>query len=148
LRRATFSGDDLATPLDERFREIAYGMTEWGSWYQGEITGEYALGNGNLDSRLARLTLAPTDAVTFDVLYYRFTLEQPASFGATADDWGGRVGGGRDRFGDRGARRLAPGRRGRANRRRRQRLGSRDAARRVLVVSAAPRATRHKARAG
>ena len=88
LRRATFSGDDLATPLDERFREIAYGMTEWGSWYQGEITGEYALGNGNLDSRLARLTLAPTDAVTFDVLYYRFTLEQPASFGATADDWG------------------------------------------------------------
>ena len=88
LRRAIFGGDDPATPLDERFREIAYGMTEWGSWYQGEITGEYALGNGNLESQLARLTLAPSEAVTFDVLYYRFALEQPASFGATADDWG------------------------------------------------------------
>jgi hypothetical protein len=88
LRRATFSGDDPATPLDERFREIAYGMTEWGSWYQGEITGEYALGNGNLESWLARLTLEPGDAVTLDVLYYRFTLGQPVSFGATADDWG------------------------------------------------------------
>jgi len=88
LRRATFSGDDPATALDERFREVAYGMTEWGSWYQGEISGEYALGNGNLDSRLARLTLLPSDSVTVDFLYYRFTLDQPASFGATADDWG------------------------------------------------------------
>jgi hypothetical protein len=26
--------------------------------------------------------------VTVDVLYYRFTLDQPASFGASADDWG------------------------------------------------------------
>jgi hypothetical protein len=88
FRRARFTGDDPATALDERFREIAYGMTDWGSWYQGEITGEYALGNGNLESRLARLTLAPRDSVTFDVMYYRFTLDQPASFGAAADDWG------------------------------------------------------------
>ena len=88
FRRARFSGDDPATALDERFREIAYGMTDWGSWYQGEITGEYALGNGNLESRLARLTLAPSDDITVDVMYWRFTLDQPASFGATADDWG------------------------------------------------------------
>jgi hypothetical protein len=88
FRRARFTGDDPATAVDERFREIAYGMTDWGSWYQGEITGEYALGNGNLESRLARLTLAPSADVTFDVLYYRFTLDQPASFGAAADDWG------------------------------------------------------------
>ena len=88
FRRARFSGDDPATALDERFREIAYGMTDWGSWYQGEITGEYALGNGNLESRLARLTLAPSIDVTVNVMYYRFTLDQPASFGATADDWG------------------------------------------------------------
>ena len=88
VRQATFTGDDPATALDERFREIAYGMTDWGSWYQGEITGEYALGNGNLESQLARLTLEPSADVTFDVMYYRFTLDQPASFGATADDWG------------------------------------------------------------
>ncbi len=88
LRHARFDGDDPATALDERFREIAYGMTDWGSWYQGEITGQYAIGNGNLESRLVRLTLAPRDGVTVDAMYYRFALDQPASFGAASDDWG------------------------------------------------------------
>jgi hypothetical protein len=88
FRHARFSGDDPATALDERFREIAYGSTDWTSWYQGEVTGEYALGLGNLKSDLARLTLTPTDGVTLDAMYYRFTLDQPASFGAASDDWG------------------------------------------------------------
>ena len=49
-RYASFDGDDPATEDDELFREIAYGFTDWGSWYQGEITGEYVFGNGNLNS--------------------------------------------------------------------------------------------------
>jgi hypothetical protein len=88
FRHARFDGDDPATASDERFREIAYGSTDWTSWYQGEITGEYALGLGNLESELVRLTLAPSDGVTFDVMFYRFTLDQPASFGAVSADWG------------------------------------------------------------
>jgi hypothetical protein len=90
-RRAHFSGDDLATPRDERFREIAYGSTDWTAWYQGEITGEYALGNGNLESQLLRLTLAPAATLTVDAMYYRFTLDRPASFGASSDDWGNEL---------------------------------------------------------
>ena len=88
LRRAHFDGDDPASPLDERFREVAYGSTDWTSWYQGEITGEYALGLGNLQSELVRLTLTPRRSVTLDAMYYRFTLDEPASFGANADRWG------------------------------------------------------------
>lgn len=88
FRRARFDGDDPATGFDERFREIAYGSTDWTSWYQGEITGEYALGNGNLESELVRLTLTPRDNVTLDAMYYRFTLDEPASFGAASRRWG------------------------------------------------------------
>jgi hypothetical protein len=88
FRRAHFDGDSPQTALDERFREIAYGMTDWSSWYQGEITGEYALGNGNLESELVRLTLTPTDSLTLNAMYYRFTLDEPASFGALSPDWG------------------------------------------------------------
>jgi hypothetical protein len=88
LRRAHFDGDDLATARDERFREIAYGMTDWGSWYQGEITGEYALGLGNLESELVRFTLTPAESLALNALYYRFTLDRPVSFGALSDDWG------------------------------------------------------------
>ena len=88
LRRAHFDGDDIATARDERFRELAYGMTDWGSWYQGEITGEYALGNGNLESELVRLTVTPGESLTVSAMYYRFTLDRPLSFGALSDDWG------------------------------------------------------------
>lgn len=87
-RRAVFSGDDPATAKDERFREIAYGYTDYGSWYQGEISGAYPLGNGNTRSHLVRLELAPSDALAFNVLYYRFAFDEVAGTGLSSDDWG------------------------------------------------------------
>jgi hypothetical protein len=90
-RYAHFDGDNLATPIDERFREIAYGFTDWGAWYQGEITGEYALGNGNLASSLFRAQLQPKEHLTINALLYQFTLDRPLSFGVASDDWGNEV---------------------------------------------------------
>jgi hypothetical protein len=87
-RYAHFDGDNPATPIDERFREVAYGLTDWGSWYQGEITGEYALGNGNLISNLLRVQLAPREDLTLNAMLYKFTLDRPASFGVLSKDWG------------------------------------------------------------
>jgi len=87
-RYAHFDGDNPGTAIDERFREIAYGYTDWGFWYQGEITGEYVLGNGNLESHMLRAKLQPKDGVTVNLFYYNFTLDQPASFGVASDDWG------------------------------------------------------------
>jgi len=90
-RYAHFDGDNLATPVNERFREIAYGYTDWGSWFQGEITGQYALGNGNLDSNMFRVTLQPKEAITLNALLYQFTLDRPASFGVLSNDWGNEL---------------------------------------------------------
>jgi alginate export protein len=90
-RYAHFDGDNPATPVDERFHEIAYGFTDWGSWYQGEITGEYALGNGNLISNLLRVQLAPREDLTLNAMLYKFTLDRPASFGVLSNDWGDEV---------------------------------------------------------
>ena len=88
FRYATFTGDDPLTPIDERFREIAYGFSDYGSWFQGEITGNYPLGNGNLQSNMVRAKLTPGEDLTLNVLYYQFTFNEPASFGVTSDDWG------------------------------------------------------------
>jgi hypothetical protein len=88
-RYAHFDGDDPATAKDERFREIAYGFTDWGAWYQGEITGQYALGNGNLVSHQLRLN-GVNDPNTLNVLYYSFRLEEPSSVGASKD-WGDEI---------------------------------------------------------
>ena len=88
-RYAHFDGDDPATAKDERFREIAYGSTDWGAWYQGEITGQYALGLGNLVSHQLRFT--GEAETTLNLLYYKFRLDEPASFGVTSKDWGDEV---------------------------------------------------------
>jgi hypothetical protein len=92
-RYADFDGDDPNTATDERFREIAYGYTDYGSWYQGEITGNYPLANGNLQSDQFRVKAQPNDALTLNLLYYNFSINVPASLDAavTSDDWGDEI---------------------------------------------------------
>jgi hypothetical protein len=93
-RYATFTGDDPSTPdRNENFRSIAYGYTDYGSWYQGEITGNYPLGNNNLSSHLLRAKMQPSEKVTLNLMYYNFSLDEPSALdsGVTSDDWGDEV---------------------------------------------------------
>jgi hypothetical protein len=92
-RYATFDGDDPNTARNENFRSIAYGYTDYGTWYQGEITGNYPLGNNNLTSHLLRAKMQASEKVTLNLLYYNFTLDHPATLGAgvTSDDWGDEI---------------------------------------------------------
>lgn len=93
-RYAQFSGDDPDTEDDERFREIAYGYTDYGSWYQGEIAGNYPLGNGNTSTHMLRVKFQPHEDVTMNVIYYNITLDEAGPFGepeVTSDDFGDEV---------------------------------------------------------
>ena len=93
-RYATFTGDDPnTTDRNENFRSIAYGYTDYGSWYQGEITGNYPLGNNNLSSHLLRAKMQPSEKVTLNLMYYNFSLDEPSALdsGVTSDDWGDEV---------------------------------------------------------
>jgi hypothetical protein len=92
-RYAHFDGDDPSTERDEQFREIAYGYTDYGYWFQGEITGNYPLGNGNLDSHMVRLKANPVEKVTASLFYYDFMLDQKQIFGDPLNnkDWGQEV---------------------------------------------------------
>ena len=90
-RYAHFDGDDPRTSVSERFQEIAYGSTDYGSWYQGEIAGNYPLGNANVVSHMLRAKLKPRENITMNVIGYRFMLDQPASLGSGVTD---------DHFGD------------------------------------------------
>lgn len=92
-RYASFEGDDPSTARNEGFRSIAYGYTDYGTWYQGEITGNYPLGNSNLNSHLVRAKLQPSEKVTLNLMYYNFTLDEPSALapGVTSDDWGDEV---------------------------------------------------------
>ena len=82
-RYAHFQGDDPDTAKNEAFNPLAYGFSDWGAWWQGEITGEHVLGNSNLISHMLRLNMTPADNIVLDLIYYHFLFDQPESFNLT-----------------------------------------------------------------
>lgn len=66
--------------FNENFDPLFYSATDWGIWLQGEIVGEFVLGNTNLDSQMIRLKVQPVAPVTVNFIYYHFTLHDPKAF--------------------------------------------------------------------
>src|SRR5262249_8561691 len=71
-RYASFSGGGKHG--DQAFDPLFYGSSDWGSWYQGEILGNWLTTNSNLISHQVRVEVTPTEATTFDVILYKFLL--------------------------------------------------------------------------
>ena len=63
-RYAVFEGDDPTTPANEAFDGLFTGFYDWGTWWQGEIAGEYFVSNSNLISHQLRLHVKPNDAIS------------------------------------------------------------------------------------
>jgi hypothetical protein len=79
-RYAFFQGDDPTTAANENFDPLLLGFSDWGTWWQGEIAGEYFLSNSNLKSHLVRLHASPFDSLSGGLLFFKFSLDQPAAF--------------------------------------------------------------------
>jgi hypothetical protein len=80
-RYAVFEGDDPSTEKNEGFDSLLPGFYDWGTWWQGEIAGEYFLGNSNLISHTVRVHVTPTPSLGAGLLGFVFQADQPASFG-------------------------------------------------------------------
>jgi Alginate export len=87
-RYAFFEGDDPETAANENFDPLFLGFYDWGTWWQGEIAGEYFVSNSNLVSNLFRVHIAPSDAIGAGLLFFNFTLDHPQALdpAVTADD--------------------------------------------------------------
>lgn len=84
-RYAYFQGDDPGTAADESFDMLFPGFYDWGTWWQGEIGGEYFLSNSNLISHQVRVHVKPTASVSGGLFGYVYKLDQlPA--GITSKD--------------------------------------------------------------
>lgn len=68
-RFASFGGGESRS-----FDPLFGGLSEWGSWFQGELLGEFVLPNSNLDSHMVRLALRPHEGVELFLLYFKFLL--------------------------------------------------------------------------
>jgi len=85
-RYASFQGDDPATPKNEAFDPLFTGFSDWGTWWQGEIAGEYFLSNSNLQSHMIRAHFDPHEKLGAGIIFYDFRIDQPAAFGPTVTD--------------------------------------------------------------
>ncbi len=87
-RYAFFEGDDVTTTKNEAFDPLFLGFYDWGTWWQGEIAGEYFLSNSNLKSHEIRVHFTPVEPLGTGVIFFNFNLDRPASFapGVTATD--------------------------------------------------------------
>ena len=80
-RYAFFEGDDPETNANEAFDPLFLGFSDWGTWWQGEIAGEYFLSNSNLKSHQVRVHAAPHESLGAGLIFYRFLADQPVSYG-------------------------------------------------------------------
>ena len=89
-RYAIFEGDNPETAKNEAFDSLLTGFSDWGTWWQGEIAGEYFVSNSNLISHQLRLHVTPNDAISTGLIFYDFQFDEPESLGptVTSDDVG------------------------------------------------------------
>lgn len=82
-RYARFSGDDDYDDRNRRdFEPFFYGYSRgWGTWLQGEVTGEYLLFNSNQINHMLHLSASPSEELGVGAIYYRFYLDQPNYYG-------------------------------------------------------------------
>ncbi len=80
-RYAWFQGDDPESEASEAFDPLLPGFSDWGSWWQGEIAGEYFLGNSNLISHQIRAHVDPTERLGGGLSLYQCKFDQPGAIG-------------------------------------------------------------------
>ena len=83
-RYAFFDGNDPSTPKNEAFDPLFPGFYDWGTWWQGEIAGEYFLANSNNISHQLRVHFTPSESLGWGVMGYWFNLPHPSTFGPGA----------------------------------------------------------------
>lgn len=75
------------TQYSETYDPMTYGYGgEYGTWYQGEIVGEYMLFNSNVNIDMLRLALTPRQDLNFGVMAFKFQLDKKPD-GVTSRDF-------------------------------------------------------------
>ncbi|HBL93770.1 MAG TPA: hypothetical protein DHV57_15485 [Hyphomonas sp.] len=90
-RYAVVTGDDPTTPQNEEFVPLAYGFTDYGQWYQGEITGNWIFGNSNQKTHMIKGSAALTETVSLTASWLNFTLDEPGQIGVTDEAFGNEI---------------------------------------------------------
>jgi hypothetical protein len=84
-RYSKFSGEENPSNPGGTFNAFDplfyYDYITWGTWYQGEITGEYLLFNSNEIAQMVPLTFNPTSAISTGIQFFDISLDKNNYFG-------------------------------------------------------------------
>lgn len=77
-RYSAFSGDSNPdNKTNTSFDPLFFGAGRgWGTWYQGEIVGEYLLFNSNNRVNTVQLNVKPADSLSTGLIYFNFSLDK------------------------------------------------------------------------
>lgn len=75
----------------EGFDGMSPGFSTWGTWFQGEINGEFILNNTNLVTHVGKLVLTPNESLALNVVYLNYAFLHPDAFDLTASKYGNEV---------------------------------------------------------
>jgi hypothetical protein len=74
-----FTGDNRSNGEIESFDALFYGMSDWGTWYQGEILGNFVATNSNLETHAFRLRVEPDESWKINLIGMIFELDEFAT---------------------------------------------------------------------
>jgi len=91
-RYAIFEGDNPTSAKNEAFDGLWTGFYDWGTWWQGEIAGEYFASNSNLISNQLRVHAKPNESLGTGLIFFDFKSDQVVPGSASKDlatelDW-------------------------------------------------------------
>jgi len=75
----------------EGFDSMSPGFSTWGTWFQGEINGEFVLYNSNLITHVGKLVLTPNESFAFNLVYLNYAFVKPDALALTSSDYGNEV---------------------------------------------------------
>jgi hypothetical protein len=78
-RYSGFTGDNGSNGEIEAFDPLFYQSTDWGTWYQGEIFGQFVATNRNLETHTLRLRVEPTEKWKVNLIGMIFELDEFAT---------------------------------------------------------------------
>lgn len=68
-----------------------FGFKTWGTWFQGEMTGEFIFDNTDLITNTARVVVTPVEDVTVNLIYLNFKFDDPKVMKATSSSFGNEI---------------------------------------------------------
>jgi hypothetical protein len=78
--------------MKKGFDYMNFGFKTWGTWFQGEMTGEFIFDNTDLITNTARVVVTPVEDVTVNLIYLNFKFDDPKVMNnATSSSFGNEI---------------------------------------------------------